>query len=160
MKRSILLTAAIIGLAPTALVPVRPAFADVVDRIQEVRPLPGALNDVLMVNDNNPELIREEGILLSTFPGSHPSGLKVTLNGRFDLFSHHVYAGNEESLDSTLWLAVLAAPIDNPETAGGQHLAVSGDPPEPNGSTVPSASLHHAGIRGHRCSWSWQSCRR
>ena len=113
MKRSILLTAAFIALAPTALVPVPPALADVVDRIQEVRPLPGALNDVLMVNDNNPELIREEGILLSTFPGSHPSGLKVTLNGRFDLFSHHVYAGNEESLDSTLWLAVLAAPIGN-----------------------------------------------
>ena len=50
MKRSILLTAAFIALAPTALVPVPPALADVVDRIQEVRPLPGALNDVLMVN--------------------------------------------------------------------------------------------------------------
>ena len=40
-------------------------------------------------------------------PAAH---LDVALNGRFDLFSHHVYAGKPESLDSTMWLAVLAAP--------------------------------------------------
>ncbi|WP_094559755.1 DUF3370 domain-containing protein [Synechococcus sp. 8F6] len=83
-------------------------------RPQTVAPLSGGLDRVLLVNDNNPELIREPGILLSTFPGSGrgvPSAhLDVVLNGRFDLFSHHVYAGKPESLDSTLWLAVLAAP--------------------------------------------------
>ena len=83
-------------------------------RPQTVAPLSGGLDRVLLVNDNNPELIREPGILLSTFPGSGrgvpAAHLDVALSGRFDLFSHHVYAGKPESLDSTLWLAVLAAP--------------------------------------------------
>ena len=83
-------------------------------RPQTVAPLPGGLDSVLVVNDNNPELITGPGILLSTFPGaSRPvpqAHLDVALNGRFDLFSHHVYAGRPESLESTLWLAVLAQP--------------------------------------------------
>ena len=77
-------------------------------RHSQVRALPGHLDDVLMVNDNNPELITGEGILISTFPQA--PGLNVALNGRFDLFSHHVYAGQPDQLDSTLWLAVVAQP--------------------------------------------------
>ena len=77
-------------------------------RNSQVRPLPGRLDNVLMLNDNNPELITGEGILVSTFPSG--PGLNVALNGRFDLFSHHVYAGLPEQLDSTLWLAVVAEP--------------------------------------------------
>ena len=77
-------------------------------RNSQVRSLPGQLDNVLMLNDNNPELITGEGILVSTFP-SDP-GLDVSLNGRFDLFSHHVYSGQPDQLDSTLWLAVVAEP--------------------------------------------------
>ncbi len=80
-----------------------------IQRPQEVRALPGGLDQVLVVNDNNPELITGDGILLSTFPQS--PGLNQALNGRFDLFSHHVYAGSVEQLDSTLWLAVMAQPV-------------------------------------------------
>ncbi len=80
-----------------------------IQRSQEVRPLPGSLDQVLVVNDNNPELITGDGILLSTFPQT--PGLNQALNGRFDLFSHHVYAGSAERLDSTLWLAVMAQPV-------------------------------------------------
>lgn len=91
-----------------------PAAPSTLVRLQTVAPLPGALDGVLMVNDNNPELITAPGILLSTFPAAgrpEPRAhLDVALNGRFDLFSHHVYAGKPESLDSTLWLAVLAQP--------------------------------------------------
>ena len=84
-------------------------------RQSQVRALPGQLDDVLMVNDNNPELITGEGILVSTFPQS--PGLNIALNGRFDLFSHHVYAGQPDQLDSTLWLAVVAEPAgDAPVT--------------------------------------------
>jgi hypothetical protein len=83
-------------------------------RTQTVAPLPGGLDTVLVVNDNNPELITGPGILLSTFPGlgrSVPEAhLDVPLSGRFDLFSHHVYAGKPDTLDSTLWLAVVAQP--------------------------------------------------
>ena len=64
-----------------------------------------------MVNDNNPELIKEDGILLSTFANAGDASISVDLNGRFDLFSHHVYAGTDDTLDSTLWLALLMAPI-------------------------------------------------
>ncbi|MCP9886541.1 DUF3370 domain-containing protein [Cyanobium sp. ATX 6A2] len=83
-------------------------------RRQTVAPLPGGLDSVLMVNDNNPELISGPGILLSTFPAAGRSvpeaHLDVALHGRFDLFSHHVYAGKPETLSSTLWLAVVAQP--------------------------------------------------
>ena len=89
-----------------------PAMAEVVVRQQTVRPLPGGLDAVLMVNDNNPELIASDGILLSTFPAGGDASLPVALNGRFDLFSHHVYAGDAEaSPESTLWFALLAAPL-------------------------------------------------
>lgn len=82
-------------------------------RHQEVYPLPGELDNVLLVNDNNPELITEEGILLSTFPSKNNSGLNQPLNDRFDLFSHHVYAGKPDKLQSTLWIALVAQPIGN-----------------------------------------------
>ena len=36
--------------------------------------------------------------------------LNVPLSGSFDLFSHHVFAGTPERLDSTLWIAVVGAP--------------------------------------------------
>jgi len=82
-------------------------------RPQTVAPLPGGLDETLLINDNNPELIRGQGILLSTFApmGPHPEAhLNGPLNGVFGLFSHHVYAGQPSRLDSTLWLAVVAAP--------------------------------------------------
>ena len=85
-----------------------------IQRPQTVAPLPGGLDAVLLVNDNNPELISEPGILLSTFPGqgrSQPEAhLNLPLNGRFDLFSHHVFAGKPDQLNSTLWVAVVAQP--------------------------------------------------
>lgn len=60
---------------------------------QEVRALPGKLDDVPMFNSNSPEWVKTEGILLSTFS---PSGkavptahLNYPLQGRFDVFIHH-----------------------------------------------------------------------
>jgi hypothetical protein len=107
--------------APTAGPAAAPTAASTtVLRRQRVEPLPGGLDSVLLVNDNNPELIGGEGILLSSFDArrgwqGRPLGvadahLNVPLVGAFELFSHHVYAGRVESLDSTLWLAVVAAP--------------------------------------------------
>ena len=124
--------------------------APVVLRPQNVAPLPGGLDRVLLVNDNNPELIREPGILLSTFPGAGrgvpAAHLDVALNGRFDLFSHHVYAGKPESLDSTLWLAVLAAPRGpGPVTlkllAGSTALSQALDPGQAGAPFLPLPAL-------------------
>ena len=60
IKAAALLSAGWLGLA-------LPAAAELIVRPQIVRPLPGGLDSVLMVNDNNPELIKDDGILLSTF---------------------------------------------------------------------------------------------
>ncbi|MEW5858875.1 MAG: DUF3370 domain-containing protein [Cyanobacteriota bacterium] len=61
---------------------------------QEVRALPGKLDDVPVFNSNSPELVQTEGILLSTFPPSNKSTSAAHLNfafqGRFDVFAHHI----------------------------------------------------------------------
>ena len=107
--RSLFLVGALIASLSTGVTPC--AADDVIRRQQSIRSLPGQLDAVLMVNDNNPELIKEDGILLSTFANGGDASISVDLNGRFDLFSHHVYAGTDDTLDSTLWLALLMAPI-------------------------------------------------
>ncbi len=60
----------------------------------EIRPLPGQLNDVLVFNSNSPEVVSREGVLLSTFPPNskrHPQAhLNHPIQGRFDVFSHHI----------------------------------------------------------------------
>jgi len=124
-------------------------------RSQQVAPLPGGLDGVLMVNDNNPELISGPGILLSTFAGSDrgvpAAHLDLPLNGRFDLFSHHVYAGTPGSANSTLWLAVLAQPRGNrPGTLrlvdGATALSQSLDPSQPSAPFLPLPALLSQGI--------------
>ncbi|MBW4664890.1 MAG: DUF3370 domain-containing protein [Chroococcus sp. CMT-3BRIN-NPC107] len=63
-------------------------------QIQQVRELPGSLDRVLVFNSNSPELIQKAGILLSTFPPngkkSRVAHLNFPLQGRFDIFAHHV----------------------------------------------------------------------
>jgi len=119
-------------------------------RPQTVAPLPGGLDRVLMLNDNNPELITGPGILLSTFPAAgraQPEAhLDLPLNGRFDLFSHHVYAGKADTLDSTLWLAVVAQPRGTqPVTlqllAGSTALSQATDRVQPQAPFLPLPPL-------------------
>lgn len=61
---------------------------------QEVRALPGALDQRPFLHSNSPELINSGGILLSTFPKSgktSPSAhLNYALTGEFSIFAHHV----------------------------------------------------------------------
>ncbi len=78
------------GLPPTTPPPTpRPVL-----RPQEVRPLPGGLDAVPVVNSNSPEVVQQEGILLSTFPGAGMATPTAHLNrafqGRFDVFAHHI----------------------------------------------------------------------
>lgn len=80
-------------------------------RPQQVRPLPGQLDRTLLVNDNNPEVVKGSGILLSTFNGKGrgqaAAHLNQPLEGSFELFSHHIFAGSGPKAASTLWLGVL-----------------------------------------------------
>lgn len=125
-----------------------------------VAPLPGRLDAVPMLNDNNPELIRGPGILLSTFDGqrgyaAQPLGdasahLNTPIDGLFELFSHHVYAGTPERLDSTLWLAVVAAPrgrspVTLRVTAGSTALSQSVEASQPAAPFLPLPALMEQG---------------
>lgn len=78
---------------------------------QEVRPLPGSLDTVPVFNSNSPELVQTEGILLSTFP---PTGKRIStahlnfpLQGRFDIFAHHVAKATSPEDLRTLYLGVI-----------------------------------------------------
>jgi hypothetical protein len=78
---------------------------------QTVRPLPGSLDSVPVFNSNSPELVQTEGILLSTFP---PTGKRVKtvhlnfpLQGRFDIFAHHVAKPTSPDNLRTLYLGVI-----------------------------------------------------
>ena len=61
---------------------------------QEIRPLPGQLNEIPVFNSNSPEVVKAEGILLSTFPPTakkFPNAhLNLPISGQFDFFSHHI----------------------------------------------------------------------
>lgn len=85
---------------------------DVIQR-QEVRPLPGKLDNIPVFNSNSPEGVKADGILLSTFPPTDkkvPSAhLNYPLQGRFDLFAHHFSYYPKDS--QTLYLGII---VNNP----------------------------------------------
>ncbi|WP_088239518.1 DUF3370 domain-containing protein [Calothrix rhizosoleniae] len=85
-------------------------------KIQEVRPLPGKLDQIPTFNSNSPEKVLKPGILLSTFP---PQGKKMPaahlnfpFQGRFDVFAHHVAQASSGKDLRTLYLGIL---LHNPD---------------------------------------------
>ncbi|MDI9637670.1 DUF3370 family protein [Geitlerinema splendidum] len=90
-------------------------IAGVEIRPQTVLPLPGSLDAVPIFNSNSPELVLNEGILLSTFP---PTGkqhaqahLNYRFNGRFDVFTHHITRAETPTQAHPLYQGIL---IHNP----------------------------------------------
>jgi len=85
----------------------------------EIRPLPGDLDEVPVFNSNSPEIVKSEGILLSTFP---PKGMAVPsahlnfpFEGRFDIFSHHIARARTKEETRTIFQGILLNnPSDNP----------------------------------------------
>lgn len=80
--------------AQVVTAPLSPLERQFVTQPQEVRTLPGQLNEVPVFNSNSPEVVQRDGILLSSFP---PNGkyapnahLNHPLKGRFDVFTHHI----------------------------------------------------------------------
>ncbi len=59
-----------------------------------VRSLPGNLDKIPVFNSNSPEVLINEGILLSTWSSAHKAQAAAHLNyafeGKFDIFSHHI----------------------------------------------------------------------
>lgn len=91
------------------------ASGEIITIEQEVRELPGGLDNVPVFNSNSPEIISSDGILLSTFPGrgkADPGAhLNYTFNGRFDVFSHHVARGQDDRDTRTVYESIL---VHNP----------------------------------------------
>jgi hypothetical protein len=94
----------------TVVIPRDGTYAEVI-RYQDVRPLPGALDDVPVFNSNSPEVVQQNGILLSTFPKegmAHPDAhLDYAFDGRFDIFAHHIARGINPNDQRTLFLGVV-----------------------------------------------------
>jgi hypothetical protein len=84
---------------------------------QEVRALPGALDKIPVFNSNSPELVLNEGILLSTFPSANKAHANAHLNypftGYFDIFAHHVAKAPTADDLRTLYLGIL---LNNPNS--------------------------------------------
>jgi len=80
-------------------------------RPQEVRPLPGKLDEVPVFNSNSPEVVQTEGILLSTFPPvgkNYPlAHLNYPFQGRFDIFTHHISRARTQSELRSLFQGLL-----------------------------------------------------
>lgn len=52
-------------------------------------PLPGGMNTVPLLNANHPEIVRGEGISVSTMPWGGKAHLNQAFQGPFQLFTHH-----------------------------------------------------------------------
>ncbi|HEY9847330.1 MAG TPA: DUF3370 domain-containing protein [Candidatus Caenarcaniphilales bacterium] len=98
-----------------------PAPQQEVFQPQEVRALPGRLDSTLVFNSNSPEVVQTEGILLSTFPRINKrvpaAHLNKPLQGRFDLFAHHIAKAQSPTDLKTLYLGILLSnPTQKPVT--------------------------------------------
>ncbi|MEC4868550.1 MAG: DUF3370 domain-containing protein, partial [Jaaginema sp. PMC 1078.18] len=68
---------------------------------QDIRTLPGQLDRIPVFNSNSPEVVYDQGILVSTFPAQGMTAanahLNLPLEGRFDIFAHHIARGRTEA---------------------------------------------------------------
>lgn len=140
--------------------------------LQEIRSLPGKLDDVPVFNSNSPELILNEGILLSTFstdgkrfPKAH---LNYRFNGRFDIFSHHISkASTEEQLKALFQGILITNPGSQPVTVdvmqGASYLTrpdalflpIADTTEDPIGTVYsgPGSRVMNDLLRGRRQGW-------
>ncbi|MEB3223359.1 MAG: DUF3370 family protein [Candidatus Sericytochromatia bacterium] len=81
-----------------------------------ILPLPGGLDEVPVLNVNNPELLRASGVLASTLAGGS-SGLDHAIDGPFDVFWHHIAETAFLDGNDACWLALIAD-ADGPSPAG------------------------------------------
>ncbi len=117
------------ALPPQETLAPQPALApQEVIRLREIRPLQGQLDDVPVFNSNSPELVRTEGILLSTFPKRGmrfpEAHLDHTFDGRFDFFSHHITQARNPSQTQSFFQGVLVYnPGNQPATVESLQAA-------------------------------------
>jgi hypothetical protein len=78
----------------------------------DVQPLKGKLDKMLMFNSNSPEIVPDNGILLSTLDPKnkrHPEAhLKYAVKGQFAIFFHHINRQEDKSERKLLTASLLA----------------------------------------------------
>lgn len=72
-----------------------------------VRALPGALDATPVLNSNNPELVKEGGVLVSTLAGGG-SNLDFSFLGPFEVFAHHIAETAFLDGNDTCWIGLVA----------------------------------------------------
>ncbi|MBD2187056.1 DUF3370 domain-containing protein [Pseudanabaena mucicola] len=117
---------------------------------QEMRPLNGSLDNVPMFNSNSPEIVQTEGILLSAFPpqgmASPQAHLNFPMEGRFDLFTHHISKAPPPEDLRTLYIGAIAYnPTDQPITIDVLQAASYLSQPDSPFYEAPSFSLNNDG---------------
>jgi hypothetical protein len=79
--------------------------------------LSGSLNSTPVFNSNSPEIVKTEGILLSTFSPEGKSNKEAHLDkvfsGEFDIFTHHIAVEREKGNKDTLHQGILIKNISN-----------------------------------------------
>jgi hypothetical protein len=96
----------------------------------KVYSLPGQLDSVPVFNSNSPELVLQEGILLSSLPGPENSQvpfLNFAFKGDFSVFTHHITKDNSPG-ERLLYTGLLASnqsdqPIKLQLKAGASYLS-------------------------------------
>ncbi|MGB8702874.1 MAG: DUF3370 domain-containing protein, partial [Thermosynechococcaceae cyanobacterium] len=139
-------------IAESQPVSVQPVPPQTIVRPTDVRPLPGKLDNVPMVNSNSPEWLKKEGILLSTFPAIGKADPKAhlgyPLSGQFEYFDHH-YILNPPDL-KTIYIGIVAynpgrdpIQLTIPDAASNLVLPLPGTTPRPygDGTRVSDAIL-------------------
>jgi hypothetical protein len=103
------------------------AASSEVVQYQQVRPLPGSLNNFPLLHSNSPEVINSGGILLSTFPPSGKNSPRAHLNyavsGEFHIFSHHVTRQGSTSGRRSLYHGIL---LHNPSRKPAKAKVLQG----------------------------------
>jgi hypothetical protein len=74
--------------------------------VNTIHPLPGGLNQTQVLNSNSPEMVKEDGVLISTFSGKD-TDLDHRFVGPFELFLHHIAETAFLDGRDTLWIGLL-----------------------------------------------------
>lgn len=92
----------------------------------KIVPLRGNLNTNQVFNSNSPEIVKTEGILLSTFPTEGKKNPLAHLNqkiiGEFDIFTHHISVERDNGNLSTLHEGII---INNPNNVAVRIKIIS-----------------------------------
>ena len=118
--------------------------------VETVRALPGQLDSVEMFNSNSPEIVKNTGILVSTFPATSMAHSEAHLNhaltGEINFFLHHINNRVEEKDLKTVYVGLLVY-NSSTQTANVKVLTAASNLSQPDAPfvTLPPLEKNDAG---------------